>query len=118
MSPSLHLGGDVLVPDLAGWRRERMPKLPRVPALTIAPDWLCEVLSASTEARDRGAKLPAYAREGVRHVWLADPDIRTLEILRLEGTRYVLLGTYEAGACVRAEPFDEIELSLRVLWEE
>ncbi len=116
--PELHLGGDVLVPDLAGWRRERMPKLPRVPALTVAPDWICEVISPSTEARDRGAKLPAYAREGVRHVWLVDPDVRTLEVFRLEGTRYVLLGTHMEEASVRAEPFDAIELSLRVLWEE
>ncbi|MBN1208258.1 MAG: Uma2 family endonuclease [Myxococcaceae bacterium] len=117
-APELHLGGDVLVPDFAGWRRERMSKLPRVPALTIAPDWVCEVLSPSTEARDRGAKLPAYAREGVRHVWLVDPDVRTLEVFRLEGTRYVLLGAHTDDAAVRAEPFDAIELSLRVLWEE
>jgi Uma2 family endonuclease len=116
--PELHLGGDVLVPDLAGWRRERMPKLPRVPALTIAPNWICEVISASTEKRDRSAKLPAYAREGVHHVWLVDPDLRTLEIFRLEGARYVLLGTHTDEASVRAEPFDAIELSLRVLWEE
>jgi Uma2 family endonuclease len=116
--PELHLGGDVLVPDLAGWRRERMPKLPSVPALTLAPDWVCEVLSASTEARDRGAKLPVYAREGVRHVWLIDPSVRTLEVFRLEGTLYTLLGTYESQASVRAEPFEVLELSLRVLWEE
>jgi Uma2 family endonuclease len=116
--PELHLGGDVLVPDVAGWQRERMPKLPRVPALTIAPDWVCEVISPSTEKRDRSAKLPAYAREGVRHVWLVDPDLRTLEIFRLEGPRYVLLGTHTDEASVRAEPFDAIELSLRVLWEE
>lgn len=116
--PELHLGGDVLVPDLAGWRRERMPKLPRVSALTMAPDWICEVISPSTEKRDRGAKLPAYAREGVGHVWLVDPDLRTLEIFRLEGTRYLLLGTHTDEASVRAEPFDAIELSLRVLWEE
>jgi Uma2 family endonuclease len=116
--PELHLGGDILVPDLAGWRRERMPKLPRVPALTLAPDWVCEVLSASTEARDRAAKLPAYAREGVRHVWLIDPEVRTLEVFRLEGPRYVLLGTYEAQASVHAEPFEALALSLGVLWEE
>ncbi|MFL5347475.1 MAG: Uma2 family endonuclease [Hyalangium sp.] len=116
--PELHLGGDVLVPDLAGWRREHMPKLPRVAALTLAPDWVCEVISPSTEKRDRSAKLPAYAREGVHHVWLVDPELRTLEIFRLEGPRYVLLGTHVDEASVRAEPFDALELSLRVLWEE
>jgi Uma2 family endonuclease len=86
--------------------------------MTVAPDWLCEVISPSTEQRDRGAKLPIYAREGVRHVWLVDPDVRTLEIFRLEGTRYSLLVTHMGEASVRAEPFDAIELSLRVLWEE
>lgn len=116
--PELHMGGDVLVPDLAGWRRERMPKLPRVPALTQAPDWLCEVLSPSTRLRDRNKKLPAYAREGVRYVWFVDPDVRTLEVFRLEGPRYTLLGTYENEATVHAEPFEALALSLRVLWEE
>ncbi|MDY7231315.1 Uma2 family endonuclease [Hyalangium rubrum] len=116
--PELHLGTDVLVPDLAGWRRERMPKLPRVPALKLAPDWVCEVLSPSTEARDRSAKFPIYAREGVRHVWLVDPDVRTLEIFRLEGPRYTLLATHEGEASVHAEPFEALALSLRVLWED
>ncbi|HVG59876.1 MAG TPA: Uma2 family endonuclease [Hyalangium sp.] len=115
--PELHLGADVLVPDLAAWRRERMPQLPRVPALTLAPDWLCEVLSPSTEARDRAAKLPVYARAGVRYVWMVDPDVRTLEVFRLEDARYVLLNTWEGEVSVRAEPFEAIELSLRVLWE-
>jgi Uma2 family endonuclease len=95
-----------------------MPKLPRSAMLAQAPDWVCEVLSPSTEARDRGSKLPAYAREGVRHVWLVDPDVRTLEVFRLESTRYVLLGTYEGEASVHAEPFDALALSLRLLWEE
>lgn len=116
--PELHLGSDVLVPDLAGWRRERMPKLPRLAALTLAPDWICEVISSSTEKRDRGAKLPAYAREGVRHIWLVNPEQRTLEVFRLEGTLYALLGTHVDEARVRAEPFEVLELSLYLLWEE
>ena len=115
--PELHLGADVLVPDLAGWRRERMPQMPRAPALTLAPDWLCEVLSPSTEERDRAAKLPVYARAGVRHVWLVDPDVRTLELFRLEDARYVLLNTWAGEVSVRAEPFEAIELTLNVLWE-
>jgi Uma2 family endonuclease len=83
--PELHLHGDVLVPDLAAWRRERMPQMPEASAFEIAPDWVCEVLSASTAAVDRAEKLPIYAREGVAHVWLVDPTARTLEIFRLEG---------------------------------
>ena len=114
--PELHLGEDVLVPDLAGWRRERMPEPPRTAAFTLAPDWVCEVLSPSTAALDRSAKLGVYAREEVRHVWLVDPELRTLEVLRLEGGRYFLLGTHTGTAGVRAEPFEAWELALALLW--
>jgi Uma2 family endonuclease len=114
--PELHLGGDVLVPDLAGWRRERMPELPDEPYATLAPDWLCEVLSPSTEAFDRSTKLPAYAREGVAHVWLVDPDVKTLEVFRLDGEHYVLVATHAGDTAVRAEPFDALELALGLLW--
>jgi len=116
--PELHFGEDVLVPDLAGWRRERMPRPPRTAAFTLAPDWLCEVSSPSTAALDRGAKLPVYAREGVRHVWLLDPEARTLEVLQLAGSRYTLLVTHTGLARVRAEPFEAIELELAFLWGE
>jgi Uma2 family endonuclease len=116
--PELHLHEDVLVPDLAGWRRDRMPRPPRTAAFTLAPDWVCEVLSPSTRALDRAVKLPVYAREGVRHVWLVDPEARTLEVLRLEGEHYSLLATHAGPARVRAEPFDAIELELAFLWGE
>lgn len=114
--PELHLGADVLVPDLAGWRRERMPELPDVAAYTLAPDWICEVLSPSTGARDRADKLPIYAKNGVTHAWLVDPLIRTLEVYRREGDRWMLLTTFRDEALCRAEPFDAIELELRLLW--
>jgi Uma2 family endonuclease len=114
--PELHFGADVVVPDVAGWRRERMPTVPSVAYFTLAPDWLCEVLSPSTKAIDRGKKLPIYAREGVGHVWLVDPLLQTLEVLRLESQRWSLVATHEADAQVRAEPFDAIELALRALW--
>ena len=114
--PELHLGDDVLVPDLAGWRREHMPELPHVTAFEIAPDWACEVLSASTEAIDRGEKLPIFARERVGHVWLVDPLVRTLEILRLDGDTYRLIATFRDDAKVHAEPFDAVELELAALW--
>jgi Uma2 family endonuclease len=116
--PELHLHEDVLVPDLAGWRRERMPRTPRTAAFTLAPDWICEVLSPSTRVLDRAVKLPVYAREGVRHVWLVDPEARTLEVFRLEGEHYALLGTHAGPARVRAEPFDAVELELAFLWGE
>ncbi len=116
--PELHFGEDVLVPDLAGWRRERMPRPPRTAAFTLAPDWVCEVLSPSTAALDRGVKLPVCGREGVRHVWLMDPEARTLEVFRWEGARYVLLVTHQGLARVRAEPFEALELDLSFLWGE
>ncbi|MFN3595529.1 MAG: Uma2 family endonuclease, partial [Thiobacillaceae bacterium] len=77
--PEIHIGGDILVPDLAGWRRERLPKFPETAYFELAPDWLAEILSPATARVDRTEKLPLYARWGVKHVWLVDPDLRTLE---------------------------------------
>jgi Uma2 family endonuclease len=112
----LHFRNDVLVPDIAGWRRERLPAVPDEPYLTLAPDWVCEVLSPSTERLDRGAKLRIYAREGVGHAWLVDPSYRSLEVLALEGGRLEPLAVYNGNASVRARPFDAIELELQALW--
>jgi Uma2 family endonuclease len=115
--PELHLADDVLVPDLAGWRRERMPEVPFDKAyFTLAHDWACEVLSASTAAMDRSEKLPIYARERVTHVWLVDPIVKTLEALRLDGESWRIVGTWTGDARVRIEPFDAIELDLALLW--
>jgi Uma2 family endonuclease len=114
--PELHFGDDVLVPDLAGWRRARMPRVPAEAYLTLAPDWICEVLSASTETLDRGKKLRIYAREGVVHAWLVDPLAHTLEVMCLEAGRWTLLGKHEGDLGVRAAPFDAIELELGDLW--
>ncbi|WIG93512.1 Uma2 family endonuclease [Myxococcus sp. SDU36] len=115
--PELHLGGNVLVPDLAGWRRERMPELPDVTGVELAPDWLCEVLSPSTEAMDRSRKMTIYAREGVNHLWLVDPRIQLLEIYRREGERWQRLGAYTGDATVHAEPFEAQKLNLGSLWQ-
>ncbi len=115
--PELHLHGDVLVQDLAGWRRERMPELPDAAAFELAPDWVCEVLSLGNAATDRTDKMTIYAREGVRHVWLVDPIEKTLESYRLEGGRWVVVGTWRDDARPRVEPFDAIELELGALWE-
>jgi Uma2 family endonuclease len=114
--PELHFGNDVLVPDLAGWRRARMPKAPAEAYITLAPDWICEVLSTSTEALDRGKKLRIYAREGVAHAWLVDPLARTLEVMSLEAGRWMQRGRYDSEVRVRAAPFDAIELELGALW--
>lgn len=119
--PELHLGPegerDVLVPDLAGWRVERMPDLPETPYFPLAPDWVCEVLSPSTAADDRADKMPIYARENVPHVWLIDPLAKTLEVFVLgSGRRWTLAGVHRGDARVRAEPFDAVELDLSILW--
>lgn len=116
--PELHLAADILVPDLGGWRRERMPAVKDVPFFDLPPDWVCEVLSNSTRKVDRTRKLPAYARAGVRHAWLVDPIARTLEVLRLEGDRYLIVSSHADDAHVRAEPFDAVELELGILWAD
>ncbi|MGH9383354.1 MAG: Uma2 family endonuclease [Vicinamibacterales bacterium] len=115
--PELHLGPHVIVPDLAGWRRERLPVLPDEAFVAVAPDWVCEVVSPSTAAMDRVKKLSIYAREGVAHVWLIDPLARTLEALRLESARWTIGSTWSGLAMVRAEPFDARDLDLSLLWE-
>ncbi|HEY8516158.1 MAG TPA: Uma2 family endonuclease [Candidatus Binatia bacterium] len=114
--PELHLGDDVVVPDLAGWRRERMPRFPDTPWFDVAPDWLCETLSPSTARIDRSRKLRIYARAGVSHVWLLDPMARTLEVLALEGGRWVVADVHDGDAIVHAEPFAARALELAPLW--
>ncbi len=117
--PELHLDADVIVPDLAGWRIERMPELPDTAYFTVVPDWICEVLSPSTEAIDRIKKMRIYAREQVRHVWLLDPIGRTLEVFKLgDDGRWVVIGLHEEAEKVRAEPFDALELDLALLWNK
>jgi Uma2 family endonuclease len=116
--PELHLGRDVVVPDLAGWRRSRMPKYERCAYFTLAPDWICEILSPSTATLDRSKKLAIYAREGVGHAWLIDPDAGTLEVLRLEHGRWTILATHGGAAAVRAEPFADVDLELAALWAD
>ncbi|TAK33218.1 MAG: Uma2 family endonuclease [Myxococcaceae bacterium] len=117
--PELRLGPlpDVLVPDLAGWRRERLPEGFISGAFAaVAPDWCCEVLSPSTEKVDRGRKLAIYHREGVGHVWLVSPTLRSVEVYRRADIGWLLLATFEGDAVVRAEPFDAVELELAGLW--
>ena len=114
--PELHLTADVLVPDYAGWRKTRMPSVPTTAYFPLAPDWVCEIISPSTAALDRARKVAIYAREQVGHAWLIDPIARTLEVLRLESGRWVIVSTHAGDVTVRAEPFAEIEIALKDLW--
>jgi Uma2 family endonuclease len=114
--PEMHLGRDVLVPDLAGWRHSRLPMVPREAFFSLAPDWVCEVLSPSTAGLDRVRKKHIYAREGVEYVWFVDPVGHTLESFHLQEGRWVELGSWSGSDLVRAAPFDAIELELQALW--
>jgi Uma2 family endonuclease len=116
VEPELHLGRDVLVPDLAGWRLHRMPSVPATAFFPVPPDWICEVVSPSTASLDRVKKLAIYAREDVRHAWLVDPMARTLEVLRLDAGRWTILATHAGTEIVRAEPFEAVEFDMRLLW--
>jgi Uma2 family endonuclease len=114
--PELHLAKDIVVPDLAGWRRERLPQIPVAAYMTLAPDWVCEVVSPSTEALDRVKKIAIYAREMVSHLWLINPTTRTLEVMELQAGRWLLLATSADEDTVRAKPFDAVALDLASLW--
>lgn len=117
--PELHLGEDVVVPDLAGWRRARMPKVPLDQAsIALAPDWICEVLSPSTQGVDRADKMAIYARESVHHAWLMDPIARTLEVYRLEHDAWLRVTAHRDAAIVRLEPFEALEIDLSDFWAE
>jgi Uma2 family endonuclease len=117
--PELHLGSDILVPDLAGWRRSRLGAISDDPPyFTLVPDWVCEVLSPATYRFDRTKKLRVYGREGVKHAWLLHPGERTLEVLRLESGRWTIVATHADDAVVRAEPFEAAAIDLLPLWGE
>jgi Uma2 family endonuclease len=116
LEPELHFGADVLVPDLAGWRRERLPALPDEAAFTLAPDWACEALSPATAALDRARKMPVYARNGVTHLWLIEPRARTLEVYRLDAGHWIVAEVHGGDARLRVEPFAAVELDPRRWW--
>jgi Uma2 family endonuclease len=117
--PGLHLRADIIVPDMGGWRRERMPSIVAdEPFFTLAPDWVAEVISPRTAKIDRTDKQRIYAREGVQWLWFIDPLQRTLEVQRLGEDGWIVRGAWRDDARVRAEPFDAIELDLAVLWAD
>ncbi len=116
--PELHLGSHVLVPDLAGWKRERMPRLPDAAWFDLAPDWVCEVLSPQTARTDRAEKLPIYATAGVSHAWLIDPIQHTLEGFSLHQGQWLLIGVLEGEAEVALAPFEAVTFDLDALWAD
>ena len=121
VEPELHLGltnprSAVLVPDIAGWRRENVPTCPDVAAAEVAPDWVCEVLSPSSARWDRIVKTGLYADAGVSHYWIIDPELQTLEVFALRDGVYALVGRYAGEDVIHAEPFAEVTLSLSDWW--
>lgn len=114
--PELHLGPHIIVPDVAGWRRERMSSYPATAFFETVPDWICEVLSGSTEGRDRGPKRRIYGDFGVGHLWMIDPRFQMLEVFALSGARWSLIGTWNSDDMVSAPPFEAISFSLADLW--
>jgi Uma2 family endonuclease len=120
VEPEIHFIRDteVLVPDLAGWRRERMPRLPNDQRIEVVPDWVCEILSLSTARKDRMTKMPVYARYGVTYLWLVDPLAHTLEAFALREGRWTVIGQFQEQEIVSVEPFQEIALELGALWME
>lgn len=114
--PELHMGNDVLVPDIAGWRRQRMSTVPAAAFFEIAPDWVCEVLSGSTEKRDRTIKMKAYATHGISYFWLIDPRQQMLEAYELVNDQWVWIGGWSSEEDVHAPPFEALKISLADLW--
>jgi len=117
IEPELHLGKEVIVPDIAGWRRERMPKLPETAYFSLAPDWVCEVLSPSTAQIDRVAKMPIYLAAGVTTLWLVEPNTQVLETYVAHQQQWLLHKTYKNADAVAAPPFEAISFELAALWE-
>jgi Uma2 family endonuclease len=114
--PELHLGPHVVVPDLAGWRRERLPHLPDTAWIETPPDWVSEILSPSTQRIDRTDKLAIYAEFGVSHAWYVDPVARTLEVLTLTGGKWLIAATFKDAEPVAAPPYEIHTFALDILW--
>jgi Uma2 family endonuclease len=114
--PELHFGRNVLVPDLAGWRKERMPEIPKNHVFSVVPDWVCEVISPSSGRLDRTKKMPIYARQGVRFAWIIDPDQQVLEVRTLQADGDWRREDYGGDQPLRVPPFEEIEIDFSLIW--
>lgn len=117
--PQLRLGPHELVPDICGWRKDRMPRLPRTKLVdNIVPNWVCEFLSDSTEKRDRGEKRTLYANYGVDHVWLVDPRVRSVEVFQRLERQWLAVGYFTDTEKMAAPPFEAITIDLSFLWPD
>ena len=114
--PELHLGEDILVPDVAGWRRERLPRILETWDAVIAPDWVCETVADSTRDLDLNSKRPVYVRAGIPHLWLIEPTDRTLEAFALHDGQWLLIANAKDDEPISIRPFDAITFSLSDLW--
>jgi Uma2 family endonuclease len=114
----IKLDEQLIVPDLAGWRKDRFPKKLDHNWIEVPPDWVCEILSPSTALRDRTVKKAIYEKHGIKHLWLVDPFHMTLEVYRLESNRWISAGIFGGPEKARLEPFQEIEIDLGDLWLE
>lgn len=114
--PEIHIGEEIVVPDLAGWRVERLPAVPNAAFISVVPDWVCEVLSPSTARFDRTVKMPLYASLGVGHAWLVQPRWRTLEAFRNHENTWLAIGLWKNDDRARIPPFEAIELDLSLVW--
>ena len=118
VEPEIHFvrKEEVVVPDLAGWRRTRMPTLPETAFFEVVPDWICEVLSPSTASKDREIKMPLYANYGVSHAWLVDPIAKTLDAFELQSGQWLKIGGFKGNEKISIPPFDAITIELSDLW--
>jgi Uma2 family endonuclease len=110
------LGENLLVPDLAGWKQERLPAPPKENWISVVPDWVCEILSPSTFRHDRTRKMDIYARHGVPFLWFIDPIAKILETYKLQNDKWQVMKNYAENEKARAEPFQEVEIDLSILW--
>ncbi len=115
--PELHLDAQVLVPDLAGWRRERMATCPDVAYFTLTPDWVCEVLSPATAVLDRTRKQHLYREHGVSWLWFVDPSARTIEVWSRGDVGWMVADTFGGEGEARIPPFEAVAFDIGALWD-
>ena len=115
-APEVRFGKHLLVPDVVGWRRARMPELPDVQVFQLAPDWVCEGLSPSTARLDKGRKREIYAKAGVGHLWFADPALQIVDALELDGKHYREIHIGVGDARIALPPFPRL-IELAKLWK-